>query len=539
MTRCKNCYFLLIFVLAACSGPAEKGQEPRPNILLIAADDLGYADLGCYGSDIETPNLDKLASEGILFTNFHTSPYCAPTRAMLLSGNDNHIAGMGRQSRVSEDFGYEGMLSDRIATLPEVLREAGYHTYMAGKWHLGMTEEADPFNKGFENTFVNLGSSGNHYNDMGIFESVPKSRYSQNGNPAEWPEGRYSTDLFTDKLIGFIDSNKDDGMPFFVYAAYTSPHWPLQVDEKYWHKYRGKYDDGYEALRQRRLQSLKSSGIIPQDASLPELHPDVRPWDSLTMEEQRKEARKMELYAGMVDNLDENVGQLVKYLKKIGQYENTLIIFLSDNGAAAEDFYYDEKYGPFIRAHYTDAHDSMGRPESFVSYGPQWAEAGTAPFRHFKGYTFEGGITAPMIIAGKGVEQAGEIWNGFITVMDIAPTCFEFAGTSYPAEHNGKMLYQLKGKSLLELLKGNRDDVHGADYVFAVEHGGRTMLRKGSWKVVSENWEEDTAAFRLFNLAADRAEKKDLMGLEPEKYRELMKEWGAFAEEIKLMDSDQ
>ena len=284
---------LMLLLFAACESPLQEQGGGPPNILLIVADDLGYADLGCYGGDIETPNLDKLAAEGILFTNFHTSPYCAPTRAMLLSGNDNHIAGMGRQGKVSDEFGYEGMLTNRIATLPEVLRDAGYHTYMAGKWHLGVTEEADPFNKGFENTFANLGSSGNHYNSTGLFASIPVSRYTENGDSVNWPEGRYSTDLFTDRLIGFIDANRGDGRPFFAYAAYTSPHWPLQVDEEYWKKYRGRYDDGYEVLRVQRLKSLKAAGIIPEDAILPALHPSVLPCDSLTPDQKKKESRKM------------------------------------------------------------------------------------------------------------------------------------------------------------------------------------------------------------------------------------------------------
>lgn len=528
---------LLILCVSCKNAPREPDTSP-PNILLILADDLGYADLGCYGGDIETPNLDKLAEEGILFTNFHTSPYCAPTRAMLLSGNDSHIAGMGRQGRVSEEFGYEGMLTDRIATLPQVLRDAGYHTYMAGKWHLGMSPEADPINKGFENTFVNLGSSGNHYNSTGLFASVPVSRYTENGDSVAWPEGRYSTDLFTDRLIGFIDAHRGDGKPFFAYAAYTSPHWPLQVDTSFWQKYRGRYDGGYEVLRERRLESLKATGIIPPDAALPALHPSVIPWDSLTPEQQRKEARKMELYAGMVDNLDHNIGLLFDYLDKTGQLENTLVIFLSDNGAAAEDFYYHDRYGPFLREHYNDDYESMGTPGSFISYGPQWAEAGSAPFRYFKGYPSEGGITAPMIVAGKGVKAGGVMRDEFLTVMDIAPTCFDAAGASYPENGSIPGLYPMKGESLWGLLTGSESRVHNEGYTFALEHGGRTMLRRGDWKVLSENWKEDSVGFHLYDLAADPGEQTDLKGEEPERFEELMREWERFAEEIRLVNSE-
>ncbi len=357
--------------MSSCSDSSQKNKaDQRPNILLLVADDLGDADLGCYGGDIETPNIDNLAAAGLRFSRFYTSPLCAPSRAMLLSGNDNHIAGMGRQHLRTSEFGYEGMLTDRVATIPQVLRNAGYHTYMAGKWHLGMD---NPHLKGFEHSFVLIGGGANHYDDQGFMADTPVSLYTEDGQPARWEGGNYSTDFYTDKLIEYIDRHQGDRKPFFAYAAYTSPHWPLQVDESYWKKYAGRYDDGYEELKERRLESLKNAGMIPEDAVLPPNHEMVKPWDSLTAEEMKKESRKMELYAGMVDNLDLNIGRLIQHLKHIGEYENTLIVFISDNGAAAEDFYYHEYFGPFIREHFNDDYESMGKPNSFISSGPQWA----------------------------------------------------------------------------------------------------------------------------------------------------------------------
>jgi arylsulfatase len=504
-------YFLLLLIcgsIYSCSNPSQDIKD-QLNILLIVADDLGYADLGCYGGDIETPNIDKLAATGMRFSRFHTSPFCAPTRAMLLSGNDNHIAGMGVQSLVTEEFGYEGKLTDRIATIPEVLRMEGYHTYMAGKWHLGMDSLSNPNQRGFENSF-------------------------EDGKPAKWENGKYSTDFYTDKLINYIGNNKEDENPFFVFAAYTSPHWPLQVDKKYWKKYEGRYDDGYEKLKEKRFESLKRAGLVPENAVLPPNHKRVIPWDSLSEADKKKEARKMELYSGMVDNLDFNIGRLIQYLKDIGAFENTLILFMSDNGAAAEDFYYHDTYGPFIRENFNDDYENMGKHNSFISYGPQWAEAGSAPFRYFKGQVTEGGIVAPMIISGYGVEMKNELYKGLVTLMDIAPSFYQAAGTEYPATFRNKKIYPLKGKSFMNLISGTAEQVHDEEYVFGIEHRGRAMLRKGNWKIVNNKPPFKSENFKLYNIINDLAELNDVREKEKDKYEELMEEWLKFSNEIRV-----
>jgi arylsulfatase len=532
-------YIVLIFwsssILLSCSDPSEdKDKDRQPDILLIVADDLGYADLGCYGGDIETPNIDQLATEGIRFSRFHTSPYCAPTRAMLLSGNDNHIAGMGRQSFQSNDFGYEGKLTERIVTIPALLREAGYHTYMAGKWHLGSSPDANPYRKGFEHSFILIRGAGNHYNDQGLFLEDPISPYTEDGKPAKWKDGNYSTDFYTDKIIEYIARHEKDSKPFFAFAAYTSPHWPLQVDEKFWRKYEGRYDDGYEKLKERRMESLKKAGMIPLNTSLPPNHPMVKSWDSLSDDERKKEARKMELYAGMVDNLDYNIGRLIQYLKDIGRFENTLIVFMSDNGAAAEDFFYDPHYGSFLRQHFNDDYENMGQPDSYISYGPQWAEAGSSPFRYFKGFTTEGGIVAPMIITGHNLERKNEIHHGLATLMDIAPTFYEVANVTYPEKFEGKEIYPLKGRSLMPFVSGKTDEIHSENYVFGLEHAQRIMIRKGNWKITNISTPFLEENFELYDLTEDLAELKDLKDAEPEKYNELLEEWARFSNEIKV-----
>ena len=337
-----------------------------------------------------------------------------------------------------------------------------------------------------------------------------------------------------DKIIEYIARHEKDSKPFFAFAAYTSPHWPLQVDEEFWRKYVGRYDDGYEKLKERRLESLKKAGMIPSNASLPPNHPMVKSWDSLSDDEKKKEARKMELYAGMVDNLDYNIGRLIQYLKDIDRFENTLIVFMSDNGAAAEDFFYDPHYGSFLRQHFNDDYKNMGQPDSYISYGPQWAEAGSSPFRYFKGFTTEGGIVAPMIITGPNLERKNEIHHGLVTLMDIAPTFYEVANVTYPEKFEGKEIYPLKGRSLMPFVSGKTDEIHSENYVFGLEHAQRIMIRKGNWKITNISTPFLEENFELYDLTEDLEELKDLRDAEPEKYNELLEEWTRFSNEIKV-----
>ena len=526
----KNVRVLLVNVLflALCSCVSENEKTDlavRPNILLIVADDLGYADLGFLGSEIETPNIDQLAADGIIFSRFHTANMCAPTRAMLLTGQDNHVAGMGAQGSSANALGYEGHLTDRVMPVPEVLKTAGYETMMAGKWHLGYAAEHNPKEKGFDHSFALLAGAGNHYWGRGLFDDHPMSPYTENGDSVAWPKGAYSTDFYTDKLIEYIGEDRSDKHPFFAFAAYTSPHWPLQVDTSYWHKYRGMYDEGYEVLREKNLSSMIKSGIVPLGTELPEIHPSVISWDSLNPEQQRFEARKMELYAGMVENLDENIGRLVSHLKSIGAYENTVIVFMSDNGAAANDFYNNGPYQDFIRANYTEEYDSMGLPQSFISYGPQWAEAGSAPFRYFKGYASEGGTLAPMIISGRGVSSSEEIYAHFTSVLDLAPTFYSWASAEYPDSLDEKALKPLMGKPLLSALIDPAHPVHSTEEVYGHEHYGKISFRKGPWKIVNRIDVEDPERFGMYRIEEDISEQTDLSAQEPEIFEGLVIEW--------------
>ncbi|MEL6560480.1 MAG: arylsulfatase [Bacteroidota bacterium] len=529
-------YFCILFsfcLIFSCSDQPQKEKSKLPNILLIVADDLGYTDLGAFGGDIATPHLDSLAESGIVLSRFHTAPMCAVTRAMLLSGTDNHIAGMGSQDLQTTEFGYEGHLTDRVIPVPQLLKKAGYYTCIAGKWHLGDKADHDPVKKGFDNSFVLLEGAGNHYSNRGVFAEDSISPYTENGKKVDWPAGKYSTDFYTDKLIDYLESNKNSKKPFFGMAAYTSPHWPLQVDPDYWKKYEGMYDDGYEKLRIRRFENLKKLKLIPEDAELPLLHPNVKPWDSLSKEEQKWQSRTMELYAGMVDNLDHNIGRLLRYLRETDQLENTMIIFFSDNGAAANDFYRHKVLGPFLQAHYTEDYHQMGTEESFISYGPQWAEAGSSPFKYFKGYTTEGGTNTPFIVAGKGVRQP-RVSHAFTTLLDLAPTLYQYAELDYPESWNGQKVYPLEGESLVPLLDGQVVDVHDSTYVFSIEHRGHISVRQGDWKLVNSVLPFDQKNFELFNLSSDVGEQRDVKNEFPEKFSKLFAEWEAYKKRVKV-----
>ena len=519
-------WICLLLILAASLRLLAGGEVRRPDILLIVADDLGYADLGAYGSDIRTPNIDRLAAGGILFTQFHTAPMCAPTRAMLYTGNNNHVAGMGRQviiPTLAHELavpGYEGRLSDRVVSVSRVLADAGYHTYFAGKWHLGDTQEHSPFAAGFDRSFSLLHGAASHFSSVGFLPGG--SVYSRDGQPAEWPDGAYSSELFTDELIGFIESNGNDGQPFFAVAAYTAPHAPLQVPDDYLHRYAGRYDAGYDALRERRFEELKRAGIVGPDARMPPRNPAIAPWSELSESRRRVEARKMELYAALVENLDSHVGRLLDYLRVQGLSENTLVIFLSDNGAAAEDFYNRGIRMPYVRRHYDNNYANMGKPGSWVSYGAPWAEASSAPFQRYKTFTLQGGIVSPLIIAGAGVNHANVITDTYVTVMDIAPTLIELAGGVYP---EGGDVSPMLGETMLPLLSGRSGRVHEDDYVTTLHHQGRAFVRQGRWKLVTRVDPFDESGFELYDIEADPGETRDLKAEAPGVYGRMIELW--------------
>ncbi|SEJ65363.1 arylsulfatase [Pseudomonas linyingensis] len=530
--------------MLACVLPqAAFAASSPPNILLILADDLGFSDITSYGGEIETPSLDQLAGEGVRLTGFYAAPTCSPTRAMLMSGTDNHLVGLGTMAEVlpfAKDLqgrpGYEGHLNDQAHSVVQLLRDGGYATYMAGKWHLGQADDQGPHAWGFDRSVTLLEGGASHFKPLpGSKVRIENVSYREDGKPFEVPEDFFSSDFYTDKLIDYIESGRETGKPFFAYAAYTAPHWPLHAPQEYLDKYKGRYDGGYDAIRHERIERLKSLGLIdPQfAAALPAPVPSPQ-WQQLSVEERQLQARKMEVYAAMVDHLDMNIGRLVDYLKKIGAYDNTLIVFMSDNGAAGED--HAKGYSP-ADENTDNSLANIGHKGSNINYGYRWAEVSATPFSLVKGTTAEGGIAVPTIVrlpASLGGE-GGRILRGFGRVDDLAPTFLELAGVPVPgASYRGQPKQPMTGQSLLGMLAGKEP---GAARPVAGELFGQAYVRDGDWKLVAARAPDGSPPlpdrpydWKLYNLAEDRGETTDLSARYPAKVEALKAQWRSYVE---------
>lgn len=530
---------------------ATNPQNVKPNLLLIVADDMGYSDLGCFGGEIRTPNIDALAARGLRATDFYVAPSCSPTRSMLLTGTDSHIAGIGNMAEWTGPTqrgkpGYEGYLNPRVVTVATLLRDSGYHTYMAGKWHLGERAEHWPAVRGFEREFSLLQGAGSHWADMlGLLPSEPKVSYTRNGEQvAQLPGGYYSSKDLTDFIIRSIDDHAPDGKPFFAYLAYQAPHGPLAVPEDWRDKYRGRYDKGYDAIREERLVRQKELGVIGQDVvGFPRL-PSIPAWQALTDEQRRQAARKMELYAAMIEYMDDQIGRLINHLKKTGNYDNTLIVFISDNGAAGEDMAeLVTKLAPAAKDWFDKTFDNRsenwGRPRSCMEYGPPWAQVSSVPLRLFKGVEAEGGIRAPLIVSGPGVEHAGDINHSVLHVMDILPTFLESAGVEHPGRFDGSKIAAPQGKSMWPLLAGRERTIRTDTDWLGWELFGNRAIRQGDWKLLYLlPAVGGTGDWQLFNLRDDPAELHDLSAKHPDKRTALLKLWDEYVTRNGVIVSD-
>ncbi|WP_421911858.1 arylsulfatase [Marinobacter sp.] len=514
--------------LMAVSMMAFADKAEKPNFLLIVADDLGYSDIGAYGGEIETPSLDALAGEGIRMTSFHTAPTCSPTRSMLLSGTDSHQAGIGNMAELltaeqKGKPGYEGYLNDLVATLPEVLRDNGYSTSIAGKWHLGRTEELSPAVRGFDKSWVLVQGGASHFDDgRAIIGADPKAIYLEDGKQIEVPEGFFSSDFYADKVIEYIDAAEDK--PFFSFLAFTAPHWPLHAPEPYVNKYEGRYDEGYEAIRQQRLGRMEEMGLVGHElaANLP--FDELPTWDELTNEQRKIEARKMEVYAAMVDNMDHNIGRVMDHLEKTGELDNTVVLFISDNGADGNSPEVLPRNEEWIASEYDNSYDNIGRPNSYIWYGAQWGQVSATPYPMWKAYPSQGGVLVPAIINLPG-KSGGDINHEFFHVMDVMPTFLELAGIEQPTSpYNGREVFDIQGVSMLPGLSGKAEE----NRVVGWELLGRAAVRKGDWKIRLLEEPYGPGEWQLFNLAEDPTETTDLTAKEPEKLKDMLMEWDEY-----------
>ncbi|MFN7571608.1 MAG: arylsulfatase [Betaproteobacteria bacterium] len=527
----------------AVAAPAAAQPTKRPNIVVIVGDDLGYADLGAYGSEIRTPNLDALAREGLRFTSFYTHASCSPTRATLLSGVDTHLSGLGNMDEWTAPnqrgaVGYEGYLNDRVATLPQLLRDAGYHTYMVGKWHLGKAPSQIPAARGFERDFSLLDGAGSYWDMTNFTAASPKSVFTEDGRYlTELPDDYYATKTYTDKLIGFIDANRADGKPFFAYVAHQAPHDPYHLPRDWRNRHVGEYDRGWDAVRQERLKKQIELGITPAGTQLAERMWFVPDPIVLAPAARALAGKKMELYAGMVENMDHHVGRLIEHLKKIGEYENTIFIVFGDNGAEGTDLFKMIAGSPgsrdylFASVNWSQTHpNAWGDPGSYVGYGPMWAQVSMTPFAQYKGWLAEGGIRNALVVSGPAVKRpAGSINHAVLSVADVMPTLLEVAGASYPQTVNGHPAPPLAGKSWGPLLANKVDSLRTTQDVLAWELFGNRALRQGDWKLRWQFKPYGKSDWELFNVATDPAERKDLAAEQPDKLRAMLALWDNYA----------
>lgn len=531
--------------MTACSpaespSPAQSATDERPNILLIVADDLGYTDIGSFGSEIDTPNLDALAQQGIRFTEFHTSVSCSPTRSMLLSGTDNHLAGLGNMGErlTSEQKGkpgYEGFLNDRVVSLAEVLQVNGYHTYMAGKWHLGHEPDSIPHARGFERSFSMLFGGASYWSDMfGLLADVEESaEYVENDKWLEsLPKDFYATRSYSDHIMSYIRANIDDGKPFLAYLAFTAAHDPLHVPEPWMSKYRGQYNDGYEVLKAQRVAGAKKLGIISDSAPVPIRYHKIKEWQSLSKEDQQREVKAMEVYAGIVSNMDYHLGRVIQFLKDIGEYENTIVIFLSDNGPNpwfSED--YPGNRGSKWFDQFDNSTENIGHPMSHYAYGMGWSSASAGPLDLFKMTVGEGGIRSPLILAGPGID-AGVQNDSFAYVWDLMPTILDIAGIDHPEQFKGRKVEALRGRSLKDVLTGEVDAAYESDTFIGGEMGNGMWMRQGDFKAVSVAPPYGSGEWHLYNVADDPGETQDLAETHSELLDKLKAEWSVYADDV-------
>ncbi|TSA34498.1 MAG: arylsulfatase [Verrucomicrobiaceae bacterium] len=503
-----------------CGGVcAAEGQLAKPNILLILVDDMGFSDLGCYGSEISTPNLDALAADGLCFTQFYNAARCCPTRASLLTGLYPHQTGVGHMVQDKGQPGYRGRLNDSCVTIAEVLRGAGYFSAMSGKWHVGSEFDVVPWNRGFDRSLAGVGPGIGFYHLDGPLKRLAlDGRMLANDGP-ELPKDWYTTDVFTDYALKFIGEAQAEKKPFFLYLAYNAPHFPLQAPAEDIAKYRGKYKAGWDKLREERHKKQVVLGIVDKTWPLSSRPEEMKAWDSLTPAEQDRFDQIMAVYAACVDHMDRAVGRVVEDLRGRGILDNTLILFLSDNGGNAETGLNGVLEGP----------GAPGSATSRVYCGQSWATLQNTPFRRYKHYIHEGGISTPLIVHWPaGIPAKGELRQQPGHIVDLMATCVDVAGAKYPAEFNSKPILPMEGKSLLPAFANKSVQ---RDAIFW-EHEGNAAVRLGDWKLVRLGRE---GPWELYDMKADRTELHDRAAEKPEMVKDLSDQWNAWAIRTKVI----
>lgn len=536
---------LVLFALSidytrASTPSSQSTPAARPNFLVIVADDMGYSDLGAFGSEIATPNLDRLARSGIRLTNFHTYAACSPTRAALLTGASPHNAGFGTMAgdwtpETEGKRGYEAVLTYRVATIAEMLAGAGYQTMLSGKWDMGGARDVAyrPAARGFQQHFALIQGAASHFDRRGVFPDIPTVKYVENDQEVELPKNFYSSRTFTDKMIGFLAAG-DRSKPFFALLTFTAPHWPLQAPTDDIDRQRGRYAKGYEEIRAARLAQQRRLGVVGDATTAAPFDSDWPAWSALPADIRQLEERRMEIYAAMIGSLDREVGRVIAALRASGQLRNTIVVFMSDNGADGGnplDFGGRDWYRWAEREREL-SFEKMGKPGSHVWYGPQWAHVSNTPFRLDKGFATEGGTRVPFIASGPGIRRSGSLNGAFTHVLDIVPTLLDYAGLAVPqSQFDGRPIEPLEGRSLrLAFEAQSVGELHPVEEFFGWELWARRAGRMGNWKIVWQNppWGPNEQ-WALFDIAKDPAEQHDLAAQKPAILAAMVSRWNEWA----------
>ena len=545
----KTFSYLLICIAAALSIPLINAAsaapiatvKPPPNIVLLLADDLGFSDLASYGSEINTPNLSTLARQGVQFSNFHVAANCAPTRAMLMTGVNNHRAGVGNIiEMIPDEFldspAYQGTLSTNTVTVATLLRDAGYHTYMAGKWHLGHSPKLLPSARGYERTVALADSGADNWEQKPYLPIYEQANWFADGERFELPDDFYSSRFLVDKIIEFIDSNSDSKAPFFAYLPFQAVHIPVQAPQSFIDRYDGKYDEGWEVLRSRRHKAAQALGLVPENSAM-EPMASTESWQNLEPKTKRYQAKRMAVYAAMVEAMDFHIGRIIQHLKDTGRYNNTIFIFASDNGsegsgAGVEPVAMNNLMLSLMD--YNDDYETLGLKGSYGTIGPNFASAAASPLGYYKFYVGEGGLRVPLIIAGEPLTLSApnSIIDAFSYATDIVPTILQLTGTANPAgRYNGRAVEPIVGRSVVPLLQGRAQRIYGDDDAVGYELNGHRALFLGDHKIVYNRPPIGDGIWHLYNIAIDPGETEDLKEQQPQRFARMQSLYEQFVVE--------
>jgi len=536
----------LLTALALLS-PATLGAQvapaKRPNIVILLADDWGFTDVGAFGGEIATPNIDALAAKGVRFSNFHVAGSCSPTRAMLQTGVINHRAGLGNMPETIPPEhlgkpGYEAQLNNRVVTIADQLRAGGYRTYLTGKWHLGHTPDTLPTVRGYDRALALAQSGADNFEDKPNLLIYNKTEWSEDGKPAKLPKRFYSSTLIIDKMISYIDRDKATGKPFFASVNFIANHIPVQARDADIAAYAGRYHYGWTTLRKERRAAAITKGVMPAGVRTVTMNTSGD-WTKLSAQQREQRAGAMAAYAAMGTAMDREIGRLIAHLKTIGVYENTIFVFLSDNGAEATD---PMNMGAFTRWNANQLYDQsiaqQGRPGSLTAQGAGFASASVSPLRGYKFTASEGGLRVPMIMAwpGNPAIKGGSVATGFAHVTDMPMTLLKLAGVAaQQGRFSGRPVEPMTGLDLTPMLTGAASSVHSADKPLGYELSGNAVLFKGDYKLVKNLPPYGDGRWRLYNISADPGETLDLSGSDPARFAAMQKDYVAFAKVNKVL----